>query len=282
VKTVQANEILTALTTSISDAIYPFVVGLIHKDDLIGSGTLVRVGDRRGILTAYHVVHDARPKLEFHAGSSDVLGMLMLPHEQVHRFEIPLGKGVMTVVNIAKPTVEEFGPDLAFVEIKPSHHLDQLHACKDFFNLSFNREKGLTLDLTEKHPMVISGFHYEGHIVEKEERGFSQVKGFRGFVGFTGIENRYEHENYDLCDVGADYSLESNLPKSFGGYSGGGLWYIALMTNENTGVITHKPQMFAGVVFYQRQVTDTRKILRCHLTNSIYKHSVHVITNSTL
>ena len=276
----QEDELTTILTKSISDAIYPFVVGLIHNDDLIGSGTLVRVGDRRGILTAYHVVHDARPKLDVRAGSSDLLGLIILAHEHVHRFELPLGVGVMTVVDIAKPTLEALGPDLTFLEIKPPHHLEQLLASKDFFSLSNNRETGLALNLTQNHPLVISGFYHEGYIVEQNEAGFSQVKGFKGFVGFTGIESRQEHAGYDLCDVTVNYSLEPDLPKSFGGYSGGGLWYVRLTKNKQTGKISHELPMFAGVVFYQQQVAANRKILRCHLTNSIYRHVVDAIHNS--
>ncbi len=273
----QQSDVSEDLVNSISSSIYPFVVGLIHRDDLIGSGTLVRLGDRRGILTAYHVIHDVVPRFDFRAGSQDFLGLIILSHERAHRFEIPLGVGVTTIVDIAKPTVEELGPDLAFIEIKPSHHLDQLDACRDFFNLGVNREKGLRMDLSEKDPMVISGFCHEGHTTEIDKDGFSLVKGFKGFAGFTGIENRREHANYDLCDVGVDYSLDDGLPKSFGGYSGGGLWHIVLTKDEITGKLDHRSPMFAGVIFYQEQISDTRKILRCHLTNSVYRHAIDAI-----
>jgi hypothetical protein len=273
----QASDVSQDLLHSISNSVYPFVVGLIHRDDLVGSGTLVRLGDRRGILTAYHVVHNVVPKFDFRAGSQDSLGLIILPHERVHRFEIPLGVGVTTVIDIAKPTVEELGPDLSFIEIKPSHHLDQLEACRDFFNLGVNREKGLRMDLGKKDPMVISGFCHEGHTLERDKDGFSLVKGFKGFAGFTSIENRNEHANYDLCDVGIDYSLDDDVPKSFGGYSGGGLWHIVLTKDENTGKVGHRPPMFAGVIFYQEQISETRKILRCHLTNSVYGLAINAI-----
>jgi hypothetical protein len=207
----QNNDVSQGLLNSISHSIYPFVVGLIHRDDLVGSGTLVRFGDRRGILTAYHFVHV--PKFDFRAGSQDSLGLIILPHERVHRFEIPLGVAVITVVDIAKPQREDSGPDLAFIEIKPSHHLNQLDACRDFFNLGVNREKGLRMDLSDKDPMVISGFCHEGHTTEVNTDGFSQVKGFKGFAGFTRIEHRKEHANYDLCDVVVDYSLADDAPK---------------------------------------------------------------------
>src|SRR5437868_590239 len=42
------GELSQALVNSISEAVYPFVVGLIHADDLVGSGTLLRIGERRG------------------------------------------------------------------------------------------------------------------------------------------------------------------------------------------------------------------------------------------
>jgi hypothetical protein len=273
----QESDISQALLNSISNSIYPFVVGLVHKDDLIGSGTLVRLGDRRGILTAYHVVHDVVPKFDFRAGSQDFLGLIILPHEHVHRFEIPLGVGVMTVIDIARPQREDSGPDLAFIELKPSHHLNQLDASRDFFNLGVNREKGLRMNLSDRDPMVISGFCHEGHTTEVNKDGFSVVKGFKGFAGFTRIERRSEYAHYDLCDVTVDYSLGDDPPKNFGGYSGGGLWHVVLTKNEETGKVSHRSPMFSGVVFYQEQVTETRKILRCHLTNSIYRHAIDAI-----
>jgi len=276
----QKSDVSQALVNSISNSIYPFVVGLIHRDDLVGSGTLVRFGDRQGILTAYHVVHDVVPKFDFRAGSQDSLGLIILPHERVHRFEIPLGVGVLTVVDIAKPKREDSGPDLAFIEIKPSHHLNQLDASRDFFNLGVNREKGLRMDLSEKDPMVISGFCHEGHTTEANKDGFSLVKGFKGFAGFTSIEHRGEYANYDLCDVVVDYSLADDLPKSFGGYSGGGLWHVVLTKDQETGKIGHRSPMFSGVIFYQEQISETRKILRCHLTNSIYGHAIDAIAQA--
>ncbi len=273
----QKRYVLQDLFNSISSSIYPFVVGLIHRDDLVGSGTLVRLGDRRGILTAYHVIHDVVPKFDFSAGSQDSLGLIIEPHERAHRFEIPLGVEVTTVIDIAKPTVEELGPDLAFIEIKPCHHLNELDARKSFFNLGVNRGKGLQMDLGEKDLVVISGFCHEGHTTEADKDGFSLVKGFKGFTGFTSIENRREHANYDLCDVGVDYSLHDDLPKSFGGYSGGGLWHVVVTEDEKVG---HRSPMFAGVIFYQEQISGTRKILRCHLTNSVYRHAIDAITQT--
>jgi hypothetical protein len=254
----QKNEVTPALANSISDSVYPFVVGLIHADDLVGSGTLIRVGERFGILTAYHVVHNVTPKFDFRAGSTDNLGLIILPREQVHRFEIPLGLGVTTLIDIAKPTVED--------------------ASRDFFNLGVNREKGLHLTLTEKDPMVVSGFYHEGHVTELNTDGFSIVRGFRGFAGLTRIENLREHAGYDLCDVTVDYSLADRLPDSFGGYSGGGLWNVVLTKNQKTGEIGHRPPIFAGVVFYQEQINETRKILRCHLTTSVYNHTFNALT----
>jgi hypothetical protein len=160
----QGDHILRGLQNSISNAIYPFAVGLMHRDDLIGSGTLVQVGDRRGILTAYHVVHEVG--VDFRAGSQDSLGLIIL-RERAHRFEIPLGIGVVTVIDIAKPTIEALGPDLAFIEIKPSHHLNELIARRDFFDLGVNRREGLRMDLHENDPVVISGF-YHGDTQSKE------------------------------------------------------------------------------------------------------------------
>src|SRR5260370_39695972 len=104
-------------------------------------------------------------------------------------------------------------------------------------------------DLSGKDPMVISGFCHEGHTTEVNEDAFSVVKGFKGFAGFTSIERRSEYANYDLCDVVVDYSLASDVPKSFGGHSGGGLWHVVLTKDEETGKISHRSPMFSGVVF---------------------------------
>jgi hypothetical protein len=54
---------------------------------------------------------------------------------------------------------------------------------------------------------------------------------------------------------------------------------IVLTKDDSTGKTDSSP-MLAGVIFYQEQISETRKILRCHFTNSLYRHAIDAIVQT--
>ena len=64
------NEVVVV---SVVSPIKDFTVFLVYQGGLKGSGTLVKCGDRFGVLTAYHVIHRGR-RLDFSSGSTESLG----------------------------------------------------------------------------------------------------------------------------------------------------------------------------------------------------------------
>jgi hypothetical protein len=66
----------------------------------------------------------------------------------------------------------------------------------------------------------------------------------------------------DFLDFTADTSLP-NVPKSFGGVSGGGLWKVLAFESPSTGKIDSTATL-ERVAFFQTIIDDSHSILRCH------------------
>jgi len=97
----------------------------------LGSGVLVRRGHRFGILTARHCLHSPESN-EVSLGSSGSDKLLLI---------LRGGRGIQVNASevfehdISTPKTEQFGPDLAFVEILPGNRLDTFKAIGSFWSL---------------------------------------------------------------------------------------------------------------------------------------------------
>jgi len=58
------------------------------------------------------------------------------------------------------------------------------------------------------------------------------------------------------------------MPKSFGGFSRGGLWRVLVYRSPVTGNVDWA-QRLKGVIFRQFPIVDGRRIIRCHSSKSI-------------
>lgn len=62
---------------------------------------------------------------------------------------------------------------------------------------------------------------------------FSVIKGYSAQCGVSVITTEREDSDFDYLEVKVDYSTGNpELPSSFGGFSGGGLWQVPLEKNQ--------------------------------------------------
>src|SRR5712691_12964239 len=87
-----------------------YSVSLINGNDLIGSATLVSIGDTYGLLTADHVWHYI-----LQGEAKDHFCILLGP--QLQRFEYPFQECTQVIVGRYSPDHEEEGPDLTFIRL---------------------------------------------------------------------------------------------------------------------------------------------------------------------
>ena len=231
-----------------------------HRDrpmQLAGSGTLVRIEDAFGILTAAHVWDIAR---------------------RADRVFIPFGTrpggfsiatADFNLLEIWSHDDEHWGPDLALLRI-PEAVVGDIAATKSFLNLPRQKER-----LGAHPPMIDKGFWavvgMVGDLSKVEANVEEKIATARieGRAYFGGIDQHQVRGDWDYLDVGADMELP-DTPGSFGGLSGGALWQVDL-----AGDAEKKPKWtgrahFRGVIFWQSPEVDRRRAIRCHGPRSIF------------
>lgn len=166
--------------------------------------------------------------------------------------------------------IEAWGPDLALLEVAPSY-VSTIKTYKSFLNLS--RQKA---ELAKYPPNIEKGFWAITGMVEE----FSNVQHHpeiktvtanvicRAF--FSTIHKAHDHKDYDYIDAGAKLELP-DVPLSFGGISGGGLWQVDLSMDKSGTISWDGKRHFRGVAFWQSKPSDGRRVIRCHGPRSVFE-----------
>lgn len=233
----------------------------------IGSGTFVRIGnDIHGILTAQHVsqkLEDGDCQLGLDVSTS--------PHA------LTIEKKHIRIVEVATPKIEEYGPDLSFIALS-SKDVGTIKASKAVFHpLTPDKE-----NLLHKAPHLDEGIWFicgvpaEMTTYESPEASFDTVLVFQHFTASGVIDTEFMRDHYDYAEMIAHHSPSKNLPKSFEGMSGGGLWQVLIEQTPN-GEFRALQYFLSGVVFYQSEFKDNSRFIRCHFRQSLYKHLYNMV-----
>jgi hypothetical protein len=233
-----AHDISGAILSHVSN----FAVGLVATEagkggKVLGSGVLVSIEGRRGILTCGHVAetYEKRPAIgliRFVAGGEQ-RRMLKLDDTQ-------------TIIIQSSDTFEEKKEvmDLAFTLLTPEA-ASALEAQSLFLNIEKNRVKMEALAPSEgKHVDAMLGL-----IAEFSEQPF--VKGKEVISPMRGVLHTGHvcaQEKGLLTVKAMEYNLHE-LPKSFGGMSGGGLWRVYFVEDEKETKIV--ATMLCGIASWQ-------------------------------
>ncbi len=237
------------------------------RDLFIGCGTFVQVDGQFGILTAQHVVEELAPPCQ--------LG-LVLELEKSHQFWIDSNH--FTVCEIAIPGETTKRPDLAFIGL---HQPDvgTIKAYKQFVNLSSERNRVLPnpLHLNEGAWFIWGAAAYR-NTIEPPESALKTIIGLHGLCGPGLGTNETREAEHDYIDIEVKYGANYETPKNFQGYSGGGLWQVPI-----DGIGTDSPTptdwIYSGVIFYQSDVVDQKRLLNCHGRRSVYEYAYNRIQN---
>jgi hypothetical protein len=235
----------------ISDAILShvsnFAVGLALSEEgagskVLGSGTLVSIEGRRGILTCGHVAEAYQKQSE--------IALIRFSAERSQRTKLKLGDSETIIVE-SSDTWSEKDLDLAFTYLPPEIAASIEAQVGVFLNIEKNKMKvEAAATSKEKHIDAMLGL-----VAEFSQRPFIEgreiISPMRGVLHTGHIRAQ---DNGLLTFDAMDYNLK-NLPKSFGGISGSGLWRVHFVEDENTSKIS--TTMLCGVTSWQ---VDERKI----------------------
>lgn len=238
--------------------------GRLDSAILIGSGTLISIEGVHGILTARHVadVLDTR-------GS---LGLTIPP--DAHNYQI--SAELLEVIEIGNTTDDSHGPDMAFVRL-PIAELGIIKAYKSFLDLTHERaRRAAKPERLDAGPWFVCGVPNAKTERARPEGGFDEVDIFHVLCGAAGVTTEYIRGEYDYYEVEVVYEGDSDIPRTFGGMSGGGLWHVPLLKTSE-GTIKPKDYIFAGVVFFETGLKNQRRRIRCHGWHSIYDSAYSAI-----
>lgn len=250
----------------IARSILNHLVGLIRirkgksSDDiqLIGSGTLVYVDNVFGILTAHHVL-EAIP-------ASGTLGIILPYHNKEHRYTIEISH--VTRIPIARGRSDSDGPDIAFIRL-PQSYVGQIKAFGTFYSLEHDIGEILNSPIDNNIGLWgISGYPDEYKKEIESGGSFDGVMKYEADCLFGSIDKCYSSGEFDYIEIPVDY--QNDLPISFGGVSGGGLWHI-ILEQPPQGNIRVQRIIFSGVAFYQSALENRFRSLKCHGRRSVYQ-----------
>jgi hypothetical protein len=248
--------------------IEPYSTSIIYfKEDnkgipfgLLGSGSLIQVGNEFGILTAYHVISSRYYK------DSPLIGFSL--KDSPHNYTIE--RTHLSECIVGKPARSKDYPDLAVI-LLPKKNIGWFLANKSFWNvLRFSDKIIENPNDFRKGVWVLSGCPDEYTKSKYLVGDFSELKKFQNIIGLAGIESEWEEENFDYLEYVASYDAKSESPMSFCGTSGGGLWQVFIKKENNSFDIVGRP-ILSGVAFYQSERFNEMRRILCHGRKSIYK-----------
>ncbi len=213
----------------------------------VGSGSLVFVNDSHYILTAAHV-WDALQ-------SAPTLGITVTDNIN-HKFQIPMSAIVSNTLQPANLGWNEWGPDLALLRI-PREQVGGIQAFQVFEHVTA-APKALNVESVE----VWVAMGTPGELGK-----FTPTHADLQISGRFVSPEPVTHDRYDYFDFKVD-SSSADMPKSWGGMSGGGLWRVLVYHSPETGKIDWA-QRLRGVIFWQSSVNRGFRILRSHGQQSI-------------
>jgi len=255
------------LYDKISDEIFKYsisIVGLRENNDdiiggLLGSGTLVKYKNKKGILTAKHVVNSDAFKKSVYIGFN-------------YESHAHSPKVFREYLAIDKP--RDNNADFAFINL-PITDLGWIEAKREFWNLEKYFKKVLECKYINDGLWIVSGAIDEYTEEEINEDRYKKVYRIKCFAWPSEFEKEFEWEEHDEIDVFIEYLTDGHLPSSFGGTSGGSLWQVPLSLKGNT-IFKIKDLLFTGIPYYQEVINKNKIRIKCEGRKSIYRSLIEL------
>lgn len=238
-----------------------------------GTGTLVDLDGTLCVVTADHVIDDIRHRDRIGLLTDWQGGVLRCIFEKDHLQYVRLPRGATTNV----------GPDLgAIVLPRAGDGLATLKAHKVFYNLGKRIER-----FSGGYPALLDGVWFpcgvlaEGSQPLPPELGFAHVTGHWGMVGLASAPVETWRDGFDYLDLHGRPGVGPDMPNSFRGASGGGLWQGLIAENPD-GRLELREVIFSGVIFYQSDVVEGVRTLRSHGRVSVHERLAEAIRKASL
>jgi threonyl-tRNA synthetase len=248
-RTIQIN-----ITNELLDRVCNFGVGFLKFENngqnatSAGTGTFVKLGKVKGIITAGHVVaHLPKAKVGLVRFPSVEPALQNFKLDVEHACSVPMWDGK-----------EGQAPDLAFLRIPDLDAVNLEAHGAAFYDLGRERKfaPGKPNHLMSKAYAIV------GVIAEWAEdapgtRPRTKKKIIGGLFGAAKIAREFKENGIDLIEVEIDYASSPRNPASYEGVSGGALWELHVELDGER--VTNVNKKLHGVAF--RQSDDHRFVV---------------------
>jgi hypothetical protein len=226
-----------------------------------GTATLVIVDGEHYFLTAQHVWQEMRKFRH--------VGITLVPKID-QCFTIPTQ--LLLATGPRKPAAQENGPDIVFLKI-PAAKLGEIKARKSFYPL-VPLAKKLQVDVMAIEVRILLGAPGETATLTTPTNLDMTIQGIMA----DGHPKSFAKGRYDYVDSKELFGAHG-FPKSYGGFSGGGLWHVHVYLDRKTGERTERSRL-AGMAFYEFPAKRRYRVIRCHGARSIdmVKRSLRAVT----
>ncbi len=269
IKFVDYDSIPQRLYNRLSEEIFNYsisILGLYEKGNkpvsqLIGSGTLVKYKQMKGILTAKHVVDSVLFKKSVGIGF-------------VYKSRGHCPRVLKSDLIIERSKNKKC--DIAFIHL-PLNLIGWIEAGREFWNLELNSGRVLNNDYLNDGIWIISGAIAE-NVKEKQSEGrFKTNYIIENKIWLCEFEKEIQNEGCDKIDVLIEFLKVGYLPDSFGGTSGGSLWQIPIDLKGEV-IFKVKDFLYTGIPFYQEFESAKKVRIKCEGRNSIYKNALELLS----
>lgn len=238
------------------------------KDEstLLGSGTIVRIENTVGILTAYHVTDLSRKVIRLGFVTKD------------YSHNITIDRKYLNILEVAKPRGSDIGPDLSFI-ILPEHILAEINTTKMIYDLDRARKYFKQPRIYSDYAWMIYGYPGELTKIEGAHGPFHRVNVYISMWYACLTIKVTDKGFYELVDLQIPIIPSRAAVQSFGGVSGGGLWCIPISRDNEKKILFEKP-IFAGVAFYEMIESEEIKYIRCNGPKGLFGGAFEIIAQN--
>jgi hypothetical protein len=249
-------------------AVADYSVSLFNGNNPHGSGTLVSLGNIKGILTADHVWQHLLTGVEKNSFGMAIKGV-------PHRITYPIAGCTATVIGMYSDLHAATGPDLTFIRLCDSNLNSTIGAGKSWFPIKDDGFEIFDRSPFDKIQGYISGAPVE--LVSVTGSGTPSTAFRVPHLIVTGnFTNHREHDGFDYLDF--DVPAGTGIyPESYGGASGGGCWLMYQNALDPEGhqrgpIRVH----LVGVIFYESALhtANSTRTLLLHGPRSIYHNLI--------
>ncbi len=168
------------------------------------------------------------------------------------------------------PKSDEFGPDLAFVEILPGERLARLKAISSFWSLDKKADAIMKEFGSEGTPIASIGFPQLDYKTAISGNDIHHTVRHMTFSNVIQKNDVFERDGWDYLESTLWYGGSPNLPLTFSGVSGGPVWGMHIRKHKSDGHFSIEKSALIGITFYQTGMKGDERRLRAHFIKSIY------------